>query len=83
MWPTIVLSSFFPSRNYCAENFKTFFYEIKFLFTYLPTSCNEFYILMLVGELADFASSYYHSLHSILYVARIRIPPCEIDVGGF
>ncbi len=37
MWPTIVLSLFFPCRNFCAENFVIFFYEIKLLFTYLFT----------------------------------------------
>ncbi len=33
MWPTIVLSLFFPCRNFCAGNFVIFFYEIKLLFT--------------------------------------------------
>ncbi len=28
MWPTTVLSLFFPCRNFCAENFVIFFYEI-------------------------------------------------------
>ncbi len=35
MWPTLVLFLFFPCRNFCAENFVIFFYEIKLLFTYL------------------------------------------------
>ncbi len=34
MRPTIVLPLFFPCRNFCAENFVIFFYEIKLLFTY-------------------------------------------------
>ncbi len=29
MWPTTVVSFFFPYRNFCAENFVIFFYEIK------------------------------------------------------
>ncbi len=33
MWPTTVLSLFFPCRNFCAENFVIFFYEIMLLFT--------------------------------------------------
>ncbi len=32
MWPSII--SFFPCRNFCAENFVIFLYEIKLLFTY-------------------------------------------------
>ncbi len=35
MWPTTVLSLFFPCRNFCAKNFVIFFYEILLLFTYL------------------------------------------------
>ncbi len=35
MRPTTVLSLFFPCRNFCAENFVIFFYEIKLLFTLL------------------------------------------------
>ncbi len=34
MWTSIVLSSFFPCRNFCAEKFVIFLYEIK-LVTYL------------------------------------------------
>ncbi len=34
MWPTTVLSVFLPWRNFCAENFEIFFYEIKLLFTF-------------------------------------------------
>ncbi len=34
MLPTIILSLFFPCRNFCAENFVLLFYEIKLLFTY-------------------------------------------------
>ncbi len=41
MWPTNVLSLFFPCRNFCAENFLIFFYEIKLLFTYLLNAVNE------------------------------------------
>ncbi len=37
MWPTLVLFLFFPCRNFCAENFVSFFCEIKLLFTYLLT----------------------------------------------
>ncbi len=46
MWPTIVLSLFFPCRNFCAENFVIIFYEIKLLFTYLKKDAiclNEHY----------------------------------------
>ncbi len=32
--PSIFLSSFFPCRIFCAENFVIFVYEIKFMFTY-------------------------------------------------
>ncbi len=51
MWPATVLSLFFPCRNYCAENFVIFFYEIKLLVTLLtyppPTRIqpNRFVIL--------------------------------------
>ncbi len=38
MWPTTVLSLFFPCRNFCAENFVIFFYEIKLSSTYLLTA---------------------------------------------
>ncbi len=37
MWPIIALSLFFLCRNFCAENFVIFFYEIKLLFTCLKT----------------------------------------------
>ncbi len=41
MWPTTVLFLFFPCRNFCAENFVIFFYEIKLLFTYLLATSSK------------------------------------------
>ncbi len=43
MWPSIVLSWFFPCRNFYADNFLIFFYESSCLLSYLPTSgCQKY-----------------------------------------
>ncbi len=42
MWPITAVSLFFPCRNFCAENFVIFFYEIKLLFSLL-TLLPQFY----------------------------------------
>ncbi len=46
VWPTIVLSLFFPCRNFCAENCVIFFYEIKLLFTLLAFKKNVLYLVI-------------------------------------
>ncbi len=64
MWPTTVLSLFFPCSNLCAENFVIYFYEIKLLFTYLLVCL--LYLSERTKEFKEFYSYLLHTGHHII-----------------
>ncbi len=79
MWPIIVLSLFSPCRNFCAENFAIFFYEIKLLFTLLL-----YFIITILKPLAGQTTTYVHNAATFCdEIKRFTIDDTEVMVSHY